>query len=161
MGECVVCGGYTSVGYPHYCDGVLNSGSRALVDSMLPQVRRVWGIDSMELSIEGRSDDTIGCYGLPASRYRNSDGIGSPMDDIDTCGNNQPPPSFVIQADKERCRVHAIYTGCWQFAIGQVDEEDGELPDWAMNARLFQAHEYCVGIRMNVPDNATVTWERD
>jgi hypothetical protein len=42
-------------------------------------------------------------------------------------------------------RVHAIYDGCWSFAIGQVDE-DRRLPDWSF--AIGQEHSYstCVTI---------------
>lgn len=39
------CGCAVPDGYPHECDGRRPGPARPLVNSMLPQVRRVWGFD--------------------------------------------------------------------------------------------------------------------
>ena len=53
-----------------------------------------------------------------------------------------------------KMRVHALYDGCWSFAIGQVDE-DISLPDWPF--RITQ-HErgYSTQLEIDVPDDVKV-----
>jgi hypothetical protein len=113
----------------------------------------------MRIEIQGRSDDTIGAYGLPADAYANDDG-GEAMDDRDTCGNNDPPSTFDIISDvtRERCRVTCIYNGCWSFAVGLVDEDD-DAPLFLETARL-RRREHGIDVLLDVPEGTRVVWNR-
>lgn len=113
----------------------------------------------MKLSIEGRSDDTIGAYGLPNDAYSFNDGSDGAMDDYDTCANNDPPLTFdIVTADEGRLRVTAIYNGCWSFAVGLVDEDD-PTPD--LLARMHHTRDsHSVGIVIDIPDDTKVIWNR-
>lgn len=52
-------------------------------------------------------------------------------------------------------KVHAIFDGCWSFAVGQV-EEDCRLPDWSL--RIDQEHGYSTRLVINTGDEpVTVT----
>jgi uncharacterized GH25 family protein len=108
------------------------------------------------LKIEGRSDDTIGAYGLPYSAYSMASG-GEAMDDRDTAANNTPPKTFdIITPDEGRCRVTCIYNGCWSFAVGLVDEDD-ETPYFLCSAK-FKRNDYSVNVELAVPDGTRVVW---
>ena len=37
-----------------------------------------------------------------------------------------------VAPDETKIRVHAVYDGCWHFAIGQVDE-DIPIPAWPLS----------------------------
>lgn len=73
------CGCAVPDGYPHECDGRRSGPLRPVVDSMLPQVRRVWGFESMDKSIddqpirdareEGESRERIRIRGLIQELY--------------------------------------------------------------------------------------------
>lgn len=35
--------------------------------------------------------------------------------------------TLLVHSSAGRAKVHAIYDGCWSFALSKVDEEDGDL----------------------------------
>lgn len=47
-----------------------------------------------------------------------------------------------------KMRVHAIYDGCWSFAVGQV-EEDKPLPDWPV--RHMGSSGYTAVLEIDIP----------
>ncbi len=55
-----------------------------------------------------------------------------------------------------KMRIHAIYDGCWSFAVGQVDE-DIALPDWPIRIR---SEGYSAIVEIDVPDDVKVFMER-
>jgi hypothetical protein len=55
-----------------------------------------------------------------------------------------------------KMRIHAIYDGCWSFAIGQVDEEI-PLPDWPCRVK---SEGYSAVLEIEVPDDVKVFQER-
>lgn len=55
-----------------------------------------------------------------------------------------------------KIRVHAIYDGCWSFAVGKVDE-DIPLPNWP--TRISETG-YTMRLEIDVPDDVKVFRER-
>lgn len=57
-----------------------------------------------------------------------------------------------------KMRIHAIYDGCWSFAVGQVDE-DIPLPDWPIRVKQGIENRYTTAIEIDVPDDVKVFHE--
>lgn len=57
-------------------------------------------------------------------------------------------------------RVHAIYDGCWSFAVGQVDE-DVQLPDWPVRLSMQPGVAHSTRLEIDVPSNVKVFREKD
>lgn len=55
-------------------------------------------------------------------------------------------------------RIHAIYDGCWSFAVGQVGE-DIPLPDWPIRILAQPGTPYSMRLEIDVPKNAKVFQE--
>lgn len=58
-----------------------------------------------------------------------------------------------------KMRVHAIYDGCWCFAVGQVDE-DIPLPDWPIRLKWPGGRGYSTRLEIDVPDDVKVFEEK-
>lgn len=54
-------------------------------------------------------------------------------------------------------RIHAIYDGCWSFAVGMVDEEI-PLPDWPVR---LTSEGYSMVLEIDVPDTVKVFQEKE
>lgn len=54
-----------------------------------------------------------------------------------------------------RLRVHAVYDGCWSFAVGQVDESI-PLPDWPVRLKWPGGRGYSTRLEIDVPDDVKV-----
>jgi len=59
-----------------------------------------------------------------------------------------------------KLRVHAIYDGCWCFAVGQVDE-DIALPDWPLRIGMQPGTPYSTRLEIKVPDDVKIFRERE
>jgi len=58
-----------------------------------------------------------------------------------------------------KMRVHAIYDGCWSFAVGQVDEEIA-LPNWPIRIKQSEENDYSTSLEIDVPDDVKVFHEK-
>lgn len=55
-----------------------------------------------------------------------------------------------------KMRVHAIYDGCWSFAVGMVDKAI-PLPEWPVRVT---SEGYTTVVEIDVPDDVKVFLER-
>ena len=83
----------------------------------------------MKLEFWGSSDDLVEVEGDFREEYGAWGG-----------GDVGHKASFAIVGEYGQARVHAIYDGCWSFALGQVDE-DIEIPGYWTYA-IGQKHGY-------------------
>lgn len=91
-----------------------------------------YGASDDLIEVEGvKGGDEFGAYRSDGSRYHGSFNLGGLM------------------------RVHAIYDGCWSFAVGQVDE-DIPLPDWPVRVRWPGGRGYSTRLEVDVPDDVKV-----
>lgn len=58
-----------------------------------------------------------------------------------------------------KMRIHAIYDGCWSFAVGQIDEEI-PLPDWPIRIGRTPECAYSTLLEIDVPDDAKLFQEK-
>lgn len=63
--------------------------------------------------------------------------------------------TFRIVSSEGRLRIHAIYDGCWCFAIGQVEEDD-HVPCWELESS-YEGYSQILIIK--VPDDAALIKE--
>lgn len=88
------------------------------------------------IEVEGvKGADEFGAYQSGDSRYHGSFNLGGHM------------------------RIHAIYDGCWSFAVAQVDE-DIPLPDWPVRVMQSTDTPYSTRLEIDVPDNVKVFREK-
>ena len=59
-----------------------------------------------------------------------------------------------------KLRIHAIYDGCWSFAVGQVDENI-PIPDWRVRVRQSPQVSYSTCLEIEVPDDVKIFREPD
>jgi hypothetical protein len=93
--------------------------------------------------VYGSSDDLIEIEGVKGA------------DEFNIIGDGPYIAAFNLGG---KMRIHAVYDGCWSFAVGQVDEEI-PLPDWPVR---LGAHDsgYSTRLEIDVPDDVKVFRER-
>ena len=99
------------------------------------------------LRIYGASDDLIETEGLPG------------CDEFNVIQDGPHIATLQVYSTGAGCgfSIHAIYDGCWSFAIGQTSEDD-EIPDWPV--RLSWAG-YTQTIEIDCPDDAEMIFDRE
>lgn len=104
----------------------------------------------MKIEIYGSSDDNI-CLRVDG---KNKDEFGGYIS-----GEGRYSRALLVSSigGAHAVRVHAIYDGCWSFAVGQV--EDGRsLPRWTFG--VGQEHTYSAKLTIDTGDEpATVEVE--
>jgi hypothetical protein len=93
------------------------------------------------ITFYGASDDLVeveGCVGADEFNVYSSDKVHWRADLIAPDGG-------------ERMRVHAIYDGCWHFALGQVDEAV-PFPAWGNGIGQRADVAYSVELRVDAPE---------
>ena len=58
-----------------------------------------------------------------------------------------------------KMRIHALYDGCWSFAVSQVDEEI-PLPDWPIRISQSKDSKYSTCLEVDVPDDVKLFQEK-
>lgn len=97
------------------------------------------------LSMFGASDDLIEASGVFGAREFYATGTdGTYMGSFNLGG---------------KMRIHALYDGCWSFAVGQVDEEI-PLPDWPIRIGRAPECAYSTLLEINVPDDVRLFQEK-
>jgi hypothetical protein len=98
----------------------------------------------IELKIRGHSDDIVS-YKLDDK----SDELNPPNTDGPYMG------TLLVHSDKGRCLVHALYDGCWSFAVSKVDECD---------EMTFQSsswwEDYSEVLSLMVPKGTKLDWKK-
>jgi hypothetical protein len=66
--------------------------------------------------------------------------------------------SLKISDGKETLWIHAIYWGCWGFAITNDDDESDyeTMPDWSIRRAWGDEVSYSETVRIDVPDSAVL-----
>ncbi len=95
------------------------------------------------LKIYGASDDLVEMDGIAGA------------DEFNCYKDESLLATFVLKADNERLRIHAIYDGSWCFALGQVEEDD-PMPPWPVRRTWSGYSEH---VEIDVPDHARVDRE--
>jgi hypothetical protein len=89
------------------------------------------------LKMYGASDDLIECEGVHGT------------EEFNVCAETgQAHATFLLG---NALRIHAIYDGCWCFAVGLIDE-DIPLPDWPIRILNSTKCSYSVALEIDVPD---------
>lgn len=113
----------------------------------------------MDIEISGGSDDLVN---IDAVIPRNSDDPVFQLDGGDefNCykgGAIQINSSFtLIEPGGNGCVIHAIYDGCWSFAIGQLDSDKSIPKDWTITHGEEHSYSSLVTIK-NVNAKAKLT----
>lgn len=66
---------------------------------------------------------------------------------------------LVAPGGTDQVRVHALYDGCWSFALGQV--MDGHpLPEWPVTVRQHTNTDYSTLVEIDAPEGTRLanTW---
>lgn len=99
----------------------------------------------MKAIFKGYSDDIVYVEGVPGS-----DEFYGGRGDIFT--------TFLLAGPGGSVKVHAIYDGCWSFAVAQV-AEGVPIPEWQMTLTHEMIREeigYSTVLTIEVPDGTAV-----
>lgn len=92
------------------------------------------------IKIYGASDDLVEVEGCKGADEFNSYERGPLMWRGELLGPTGNP-----------MRIHAIFEGCWSFAVGQCDEEL-PMPDWPIRITQHDDPRYSVLLEIDAPE---------
>lgn len=135
--------------------------SRGWDQQAIRSLRALRGEQDLEIVFSGSSDDLVHISGAPGA---DEPGFGTARHGewnvarIQGPANSTPQWSGswqVIRDDgSEGLRVHAIYDGCWTFAVDKLDE-DKSLPAWHWELRAAE-RPYALELRISAPADALI-----
>ena len=96
-----------------------------------------------KLQMFGSSDDLLECDGLPG------------CDEFNVIKDGPYIASLQVHSPTQgTLRIHAIYDGCWSFAVGQSDEDD-IYPNWPIKYSLAKKYNgYSMLLEIECADDA-------
>ena len=96
------------------------------------------------VTIYGASDDLIEVEGVPGA------------DEFNVYSDKKVCATLLLHhAEEEQMAVHAVYDGCWSFAVAQVDEEH-PLPAWPVRVGQSLGVPYSTQLEIDVPDGTVL-----
>lgn len=135
--------------------------SRGWDRQVIRSLRALRGEEQLEVVFSAASDDLVHISGVPGA---DEPGFGTARRGEWNVACIQGPAKStaqwsgswqVIRDDgSEGLRVHAIYDGCWTFAVGRLDE-DKPLPGWRWELREGD-RPYALELRITAPADALV-----
>ena len=94
--------------------------------------------------IYGASDDIIDTSGLAS------------CDEFNIIPHGVYVAKFLLHSFSGKLYIHALYDGCWSFAISAIEDDCCKLPDWEMISTFGVDTRYSWTVEIKCPDDTVL-----